>query len=123
MSEGQRTGSGRLVIERRNNARISLEMWVEETTQNERYFRRASNLSRGGLRLDYTIPLPKGTAVQLTFVLPGDAKPVNVTGEIVSTGMQNELRMGVKFINVQADCQSQLDAYLDRVAAAEAVNE
>jgi uncharacterized protein (TIGR02266 family) len=127
MSEGQRPGQGqgigRLMIERRNDARISLEMWVEETTQNERYFRRASNLSRGGLRLDYTIPLPKGTAVNLTFTLPGDARPVTVTGEIVSTGMQNELRMGVKFINVQADYQTQLDAYLDRVAAEGVVNE
>ena len=43
--------------ERRVEPRIPIEMWVEETTGSERYFRRANNLSRGGLRLDHTIQL------------------------------------------------------------------
>ena len=51
-------------------------MWVEETTDEERYFRRAGNLSRGGLRLEHTIPLPLGTVVNLTFTLPGDEAPI-----------------------------------------------
>ena len=58
--------------ERRGGPRIPIEMWVEETTGSERYFRRAGNLSRGGLRLEHTIPLPVGTMVNLTFTLPGD---------------------------------------------------
>ena len=33
--------------ERRGGPRIPIEMWVEETTGSERYFRRAGNLSRG----------------------------------------------------------------------------
>ena len=41
--------------ERREGPRIPIEMWVEETTASERYFRRAGNLSRGGLGLDHTI--------------------------------------------------------------------
>ena len=57
-------------------------MWVEETTNAERYFRRAGNLSRGGLRLEHTIPLPLGTVVNLTFTLPGDDAPITVSGEI-----------------------------------------
>ena len=61
--------------ERRGAARIPVEMWVEETTGSERYFRRAGNLSRGGLRLEHTIPLPVGTSVNLTFTLPGDKMP------------------------------------------------
>lgn len=117
MSEGQRSGSGRLVVERRNEVRIPLEMWVEEATQNERYFRRASDLSRGGLRLNYTIPLPRGTMVNLTFTLPGDSAPITVAGEIVSTATPNELRMGVKFVGLRGDCQARIEAYLSRVAA------
>ena len=66
--------------ERRGRPRIPLEMWVEETTGSERYFRRAGNLSRGGLRLEHTIPLPVGTNVNLTFTLPGDKTPIEVTG-------------------------------------------
>jgi uncharacterized protein (TIGR02266 family) len=104
--------------ERRQAARIPLEMWVEETTDNERYFRRAGNLSRGGLRLDHTIPLPQGTVVNLTFTLPGDSTPIEVSGEIVSNSAPDDLRMGVKFIKLAVSAQAQIDAYLTRVGAA-----
>jgi uncharacterized protein (TIGR02266 family) len=100
--------------ERRGGPRIPIEMWVEETTDSERYFRRAGNLSRGGLRLEHTIPLPLGTIVHLTFTLPGDAKPVKVSGEIVSNAGPDDLRMGVKFVDVSADAQAQIDAFLAR---------
>jgi 2-amino-4-hydroxy-6-hydroxymethyldihydropteridine diphosphokinase len=117
MSEGHSDEGPALWVERRRAHRIPLEMWVEETTENERYFRRAGDLSRGGMRLDYTIPLPRGTLVNLTFTLPGDSRPVVVTGEIVSNGGAEALRMGVKFVNLLADSQAQIDAFLARVAA------
>jgi c-di-GMP-binding flagellar brake protein YcgR len=101
--------------ERREGPRIPIEMWVEETTASERYFRRAGNLSRGGLGLDHTIPLPIGTVVNLTFTLPGDANAVTIAGEIVSTAGPEELRMGVKFINISDAARAQIDAYLARV--------
>ena len=115
MSDGQ-SGSGRSSRERRQTMRIPLEMWVEETNENERYFRRAGNLSRGGLRLDHTIPLPQGTVVNLTFTLPGDTAPVEVSGEIVSNAGPDDLRMGEKFVGVAADAQARIDAYLARVS-------
>jgi hypothetical protein len=101
--------------DRRNAPRFPIEMWVEETTDHERYFRRAGNLSRGGLRLDHTIPLPIGTNVNLTFTLPGDKAAVNVAGQIVSNAGPDDLKMGVKFVNVSADAQQKIDAYLARV--------
>ena len=108
---GGPTGDG----ERREGRRIPIEMWVEETTDSERYFRRADNLSRGGLGLDHTIPLPLGTIVNLTFTLPGDASPVQISGEIVSAAGPDELRMGVKFIRITNDARARIDAYLARV--------
>lgn len=101
--------------ERRQTERIPLEMWVEETTENERYFRRAGNLSRGGLRLEHTIPLPQGTLVNLTFTLPVDSSPVYLSGEIVSNATPDDLRMGVKFLRVAGSAQAKIDAYLARV--------
>jgi PilZ domain len=100
--------------ERRSDPRIPLEMWVEEINNEERYFRRAANLSRGGLRLEHTIPLPLGTMVHLTFTLPGDSLPVNVTGEIVSSTGPDDLMMGLKFIDMTADAQQKIDGYLTR---------
>ena len=117
MSEGESGSGDPNQRERRQTARIPLEMWVEETTDNERYFRRAGNLSRGGLRLDHTIPLPQGTIVNLTFTLPGDSTPIDVGGEIVSSSGPDDLRMGVKFVTVGPAAQAQIDAYLARVAA------
>jgi uncharacterized protein (TIGR02266 family) len=101
--------------ERRLGPRIPIEMWVEETTDSERYFRRAGNLSRGGLGLDHTIPLPIGTTVNLTFTLPGDSGPVKLSGQIVSTAGPEELRMGVKFTEVSDEARAKIDAYLARV--------
>ena len=112
-------GKGQSEGERRSDPRIPLEMWVEETTDEERYFRRAGNLSRGGLRLEHTIPLPIGTTVNLTFTLPGDNVPVSVSGQIVSSAGPNDLRMGLKFINCTPEAQRQIDAYLLRVGAAD----
>jgi len=105
------TGDG----ERREGPRIPIEMWVEETTASERYFRRAGNLSRGGLGLDHTIPLPLGTIVNLTFTLPGDSSAVKISGVIVSTAGPEELRMGVKFIDITDEARGRIDAYLARV--------
>jgi hypothetical protein len=110
------TGGG-AEAERRGTPRIPIEMWVEETTDSERYFRRAGNLSRGGLRLDHTIPLPLGTVVNLTFTLPGDSHPVTVAGEIVSNAGPDDLRMGVKFVDPSRQALAQIDAYLARVGA------
>lgn len=115
MADGQPGDKNPAQRERRKTARIPLEMWVEETTENERYFRRAGNLSRGGLRLDHTIPLPEGTVVNLTFTLPGDSAPVAVSGEIVENAAPEDLRMGVKFVNLSPEAQAQIDAYLARV--------
>ena len=103
--------------ERRGGPRIPLEMWVEETTGSERYFRRAGNLSRGGLRLEHTIPLPVGTSVNLTFTLPGDKTPIEVTGEMVSAAAPEDLRMGVKFTNLSAEARDKIDAFLARAGA------
>ena len=100
--------------ERRGGPRIPIEMWVEETTGSERYFRRAGNLSRGGLRLEHTIPLPVGTVVNLTFTLPGDKAPIAISGEIVSAAGPEELRMGVKFIDPSPEARAQIDAFLAR---------
>jgi uncharacterized protein (TIGR02266 family) len=103
--------------ERRGGPRIPIEMWVEETTGSERYFRRAGNLSRGGLRLEHTIPLPVGTSVNLTFTLPGDKAPIEVTGEIVSAAPPEDLRMGVKFTNLSQDALTKIEAFLSRAGA------
>ena len=102
--------------ERRASARLPVEMWVEEITDGSQVFRRAGNLSRGGLFLDHTIPVPVGTRVHLRFTLPGDNSPMTVTGEVVSISPKNSLGMGVKFVEVTEDDRKRVEAYLSRAA-------
>jgi type IV pilus assembly protein PilZ len=106
------TGSG---SERRTSARLPMEMWVEELTDASQVFRRAGNLSRGGLYLDQTIPLPIGTRVSLKFTLPDDKVPVTVFAETVSIRGDVALGMGVKFVEVPPEVQARIDAYVKRV--------
>jgi uncharacterized protein (TIGR02266 family) len=100
--------------ERRASARLPIEMWVEELLDGSQVFRRAGNLSRGGMYLDQTIPIPVGTRVRLRFTLPGDNVPILVNGEIVSISATDALGMGVKFIAIDADAQARIDTYLER---------
>jgi uncharacterized protein (TIGR02266 family) len=101
--------------ERRTSARLPIEMWVEELLEGSQVFRRAGNLSRGGMYLDHTIPIPLGTKVKLRFTLPGDSVPILVTGEIVSISSEESLGMGVKFVGVEPEAQARIDAYVSRV--------
>ena len=102
--------------ERRASPRIPIVMWVEERSEQGRYFRRSGNLSRGGLRLDHTIPLPIGTVVHLSFTLPGDTSPVEVAARIVSAAAGEALGMGVTFVEVSAEAQARIDGFLERSA-------
>lgn len=100
--------------ERRASARLPVEMWVEEITDGSQVFRRAGNLSRGGLYLDHTIPVPVGTRVSLRFTLPGDSRAMTVTGEVVSISAKDALGMGVKFVEVSEEDRQRVEAYLSR---------
>lgn len=104
--------------ERRASARFPVEMWVEEIGEASQVYRRAGNLSRGGMYLDQTIPLPVGSRVRLRFTLPGDTVALTVTAEIVSITAAEALGMGVKFVNLPDEDQARIDGYLSRAANA-----
>ena len=94
---------------------MPVEMWVEDLTDGGVVYRRAGNLSRGGLYLDQTIPLPIGSKVKLRFSLPDDATPITVTGQIVSINAREKLGMGVKFVDVDRSVQERIGNYIERL--------
>jgi uncharacterized protein (TIGR02266 family) len=114
--EGENPNGGAVAgRERRTSQRVPIEMWVEEITDGSQVFRRAGNLSRGGLFLDKTIAIPIGSEVKLRFTLPGDAAPIDVDAKIVSIEPEKELGMGVKFVSVDPGVQKRIDSYLQRL--------
>jgi uncharacterized protein (TIGR02266 family) len=94
---------------------MPVEMWVEDLTDGGVVYRRAGNLSRGGLYLDQTIPLPIGSKVKLRFALPDDTTPITVAGQIVSINSRERLGMGVKFIEIDRAVQDRIGNYIERL--------
>lgn len=100
--------------ERRRGARMPVELWVQDVTDGGVVYRRAGNVSRGGLYLDQTIPLPVGSRIKLRFSLPDDPVVGTVVGQIVSINASAKLGMGVKFLTIDQDFQHRIESFIDR---------
>jgi type IV pilus assembly protein PilZ len=100
--------------ERRRSARMPVELWVQDVTDGGVVYRRAGNLSKGGLYLDQTIPLPVGSRIKLRFSLPDDPVTGIVIGQIVSINASAKLGMGVKFLTIDQDFQLRIEAFIER---------
>lgn len=86
---------------------------MEETTRSEHYFRRTKNFSHKKLQLKHTIPLPIRTLMNLTFTLPDNTTPINITNEIVSTTPPEDLHMDMKFMTINNTTRAQIDTFLN----------
>jgi type IV pilus assembly protein PilZ len=93
---------------------MPVEMWVQDVTDGGIVYRRAGNLSRGGLYLDQTIPLPVGSRIRLRFALPDDPVMGTVSAQIVSINSSARLGMGVKFLTIDGDFQQRIENYIER---------
>lgn len=99
--------------DRRGDTRFPLELWMEEMSGDDIYFRRSGNIAPGGVFFDRAIPHPLGTVVTLKFALPGDREMVVARGEVVSAAASNDgLGMGVKFVHVEGDGAMRIRAFL-----------
>jgi uncharacterized protein (TIGR02266 family) len=113
-TKDQREGNLPVPTERRNGARMPIELWVQDITDGGVVYRRAGNISRGGLYLDQTIPLPVGSRIKLRFALPEDQMTGTVTGQIVSINASARLGMGVKFTQIEPEFQQRIEGFIER---------
>ncbi len=102
--------------ERRAATRVPLELWMEEVSGDDVYFRRSGNVAEGGVYFDRAIPHALGTMVTLKFALPGDREMVVARGEVVSgAGASGSLGMGVRFITVEGDGLQRVREFIRRL--------
>jgi hypothetical protein len=112
-----RRGGDRRGADRRTTTRVTLELWMEEVSGDDVYFRRSGNLSEGGVFFDRAVPHALGTMVTLKFALPGNRELVVARGEVVSAaGARNSLGMGVRFITVEGNGLERMRAFIRRIA-------
>jgi uncharacterized protein (TIGR02266 family) len=97
--------------ERRNESRITVDLWVEEHTEDALYFQRATNLSPGGLFLERTLAHAPGTVVEIDLRFPGDSSPIRVKGEVVPSGSR-DLGMGLRFVGLSDSAKHRINEYL-----------
>lgn len=109
----RRKPSDRRTTDRRGGKRVALELWMEEVTGEDVYFRRTGNVGEGGVFFDKAIPHAMGTMLTLKFALPGDKEMVVARGEVVSAaGNEMGLGMGVKFLKIEGDGQKRIREYI-----------
>lgn len=99
--------------DRREAERVPLELWMEEVSGDDVYFRRTGNISAGGVFFERAIPHPIGTTVTLKFALPGNKEMVVARGKVVSAADDDDLMgMGVKFVSFEGDGAKRISFYL-----------
>jgi CheY-like chemotaxis protein len=71
----------------------------------------STNISEGGIALLMHEALPKGATPLLKFSLPGSSHSIDVESEVAWADIQG--RVGLRFQNVSAPTQEQLEKWLD----------
>ena len=69
------------------------------------------DVGKGGLGIRTMSPLPKGTAVQLKFRLPGTPAEIDAAGRVAWS--DRKVGMGIQFERISATDQRAIDAFID----------
>jgi uncharacterized protein (TIGR02266 family) len=69
------------------------------------------DVGKGGLGIRTMSPLPKGTAVQLKFRLPGTPAEIDAAGRVAWS--DRKVGMGIQFETISATDQRAIDAFID----------
>jgi uncharacterized protein (TIGR02266 family) len=73
----------------------------------------SKDISMGGLFLASDIPVAVGALLFLSFALPGCAKPVKVTGEVVRQCDREGGGMGIRFLGLSGFARKRLEDFLE----------
>lgn len=102
------------------SARIPLQIVIEMSNGQQSSLSFCRNLSAGGIFLECTELLPKGTALKIEFTIPITMKKVTLKGRVVWVRKvsrdQPSAGMGVQFEDVSEDLKKDLEsaiAYFD----------
>lgn len=77
------------------------------------FYVRSKDLSEGGMLLEgCRFPLRLKSLMFLSFHLPGEHRPMRLTGEVVRMGTAEEAGVGVRFVDVDQQTLKQLRNFL-----------
>jgi uncharacterized protein (TIGR02266 family) len=99
---------------RRMSARMSIGVPVTYRSGDTLAGAVTLDVGKGGLAIRTMNPLPKGSAIQVRFKLPGMAADIDAAGQVAWS--DRKVGMGVQFERVSAAHQRAIDAFIDEHA-------
>jgi uncharacterized protein (TIGR02266 family) len=97
---------------RRSSPRVALSVTVSYRFEHTIASAMCANISKGGMALRTMNPLPSGTRLRLRFRLPGSKRELDA--EVAVAWSDQRTGMGLQFVSLDAESQSELDEYVDR---------
>lgn len=95
--------------DRRDSDRVPIDIWLEESHEDEVSHRQTGDLSLGGIRLERGFSHPIGTVVTLRFALPGDATPLEAKAEVVAIlPEEKQHQSSLKFLDLDEDTRRRI---------------
>ena len=99
--------------ERRKNERVPISLEVRYATQQGFVSDWIMNLSRGGMFVHSDSPLPVGTVISITLIVPG-GQPIEIEGEVKWVVQRSPSAavipgMGVKITNISDESRKILE--------------
>jgi len=111
--------STRSFDDRRGELRHNIVLDVNYRHGDSYLFSRSSNLSEMGIFLVTPAPPATGTRMDLRFSVPGEERPIEVTGEVmwIEQGQGgSEPGMGIRFIDPTPEIRRRVQALIRTIA-------
>lgn len=101
---------GLLLSEKRRTERLPLAVDVAAQSGPKEHRLRSVNICEGGMLLEHANGLGVGADLDLRFVLPGEALPLELKGTTVRRDLPD--RVAVAYRNVPPDCREAIRTYI-----------
>jgi uncharacterized protein (TIGR02266 family) len=115
----ERRTSGELVLERRRTPRVPLRVDVTCYIAGACLTGTTANLTVHGLSLETETSVPLDTEMEVVIELPGDEKPLKVSGRVARLARRKDdpPGFGVEFDNLEEPARTRIAALVDDALA------
>jgi DNA-binding response OmpR family regulator len=107
---------GQLIeVQKRTGMRVLIKVSVKSESRNQSFFCTSLNISTSGILLEVDRTISKGASISCSFFIPG-SDSITVEGEIVRVSgvSPNTFHWGVKFLNLQKNHRSAIEAFVKK---------
>ena len=111
--------SGEIVVERRRTTRAPIRVGLTCSIAGACFTGTTVNLTVHGLFLETEIPVPPDAEVNVVIELPGDEKPVQVSGHVarVARGKNDPPGFAIEFDDLEEPARARITAAVDDALA------